>query len=47
MEKWENRKYLVFPCVCLFEGMEKWEDEKLFYLVEKKSGRIEKVVYIN
>ena len=27
--------------------MEKWKDGKLFYLVEKKSGRIEKVVYIN
>ena len=27
--------------------MEKWEDGKLFCLVEKKSGRIEKVVYIN
>ena len=27
--------------------MEKWEDRKFFYLVEKKSGRIEKVVYIN
>ena len=33
--------------VCLVEGMEKWEDGKLFCLVEKKSGRIEKVVYIN
>ena len=27
--------------------MEKWESGKLFYLVEKKSGRIEKIVYIN
>ena len=47
MEKWEDGKYLVFPRVCLVGGMEKWEDEKLFCLVEKKSGRIEKVVYIN
>ena len=44
---WENGKYLVFPRVCLVGGMEKWEDENLFYLVEKKSGKIEKVVYIN
>ena len=47
MEKWEDEKYLVFPLVCLVGGVEKWEDGKLFYLVEKKSGRIEKVVYIN
>ena len=44
---WEDGKYLVFPCVCLAGGMEKWEDGKPFCLVEKKSGRIEKVVYIN
>ena len=47
MEKWNDGKYLVFPRVCLVGEMEKWEDEKLFYLVEKKSGRIKKVVYIN
>ena len=47
MEKWEDEKYLVFPCVCLVGGMEKWEGGKLFYLVEKKSERIENVVYIN
>ena len=47
MEKCEDRKYLVFPHVCLVGGMEKWESGKLFYLVEKKSGRIENVVYIN
>ena len=47
MEKWEDEKYLVFPCVCLVGGMKKWEDGKLFCFVEKKSGRIEKVVYIN
>ena len=40
-------KSLVFPRVCLVGGMEKWEGEKLFCLVEKKSGRIENVVYIN
>ena len=47
MEKWEDRKYLVFPCVCLVGGMEKREGEKLFCLVEKKSEMIENVVYIN
>ena len=47
VEKWEDRKYLVFPRVGLVGGMEKWEGRKLFCLVEKKSGRIENVVYIN
>ena len=47
MKKWKDRKYLVFPRVCLVGGMEKWDDEKLFYLVETKSGRIKNVVYIN
>ena len=47
MEKWEDRKYLFFPCVCLVGGMEKWEDKKLFCLVKKKSRRIENVIYIN
>ena len=47
MEKWKDRKDLVFPHVCLVSGVEKWDGEKLFYLVEKKSGRIENVAYIN
>ena len=47
MEKWEDRKYLFFPRVYLVGGVEKWEGGKLFYLVEKKSERIENVVYIN
>ena len=47
MEKWKDRKYLVFPHVCLVGGMKKWKGEKLFYLVEKKSGRVENVDYIN
>ena len=33
MEKWEDRKNLVFPHVCLFGGVEKWEGGKLFCLV--------------
>ena len=28
MEKWKNRKYLVFPLVCLVEGVEKWKGGK-------------------
>ena len=47
MEKWENRKYLVFPRVFLVGGVEKWESGKLFCLVEKKSEMIENIVYIN
>ena len=47
MKKWEDRKYLVFPRVCLVGRMEKWKGRKLFYLVEKKSEMIENVVYIN
>ena len=47
MEKWENRKDLVFPHVCFVGGVKKWEGEKLFYLVGEKKGRMETVVYIN
>ena len=47
MEKWKNRKDLVFPHVCLVEGVEKWEGEKLFCLVGEKNGKMENIVYIN
>ena len=47
VEKWEDRKYLVFPLVCLVGGVEKWEGGKLFCLVGEKNERIENVVYIN
>ena len=47
VKKWENRKYLVFSRVCLVGEIKKWEGGKLFYLVKKKSERIENVVYIN
>ena len=47
MEKWEDRKHLVFSRVCLVGGMEKWKGGKRFYLVKKKSGKIENVVCIN
>ena len=47
IEKCEDKKYLVFSRVCLVGGIEKWKDGKLFCLVEKKSERIENVVYTN
>ena len=47
MEKWEDRKYLVFLLVCLVGGMEKLEGGKLFYLVGVKKERMENVIYIN
>ena len=47
MEKWKDKKNLVFPRVYLVGGVKKWEGEKLFCLVKNKSERIENVVYIN
>ena len=47
MEKWEDRKDLVFPHVCLVGGMEKWNGGKPFCLVGEKKERMEIVVYIN
>ena len=47
MEKWKNRKDLVFPHVCLVEGVEKWDGEKLFCLVEEKNGKMENEVSLN
>ena len=47
MEKWEDRKNLILPHMCLVRGMEKWEDEKLFNLVREKIWKMENVVYIN
>ena len=41
MEKWENRKDLIFPHVCLVGGVEKWEGEKLFCLVGEKKRETE------
>ena len=42
--QWEDKKYLLFPRVCLVGGMKKWEDGKLFCLVEKKNQRMENEV---
>ena len=47
MEKWEDRKDLVFSHMCLAGGVEKWEGRKLFCLVGEKKKRMENVVYIN
>ena len=47
MKKWEDRKYFVFPLVCLVRGMEKWKGGKLFCLVREKNGMMENVIYIN
>ena len=33
--------------MCLVGGMKKWNDGKLFCLVNEKSERIENVVYVN
>ena len=40
MEKWRDRKDFSFSNLCLVGRVEKWRDEKLFYLIENK-------VYIN
>ena len=45
MEKWEDRKDLVFPPVCLVGGVEKWEGGKLFCLIREKNGRMKNVIY--
>ena len=47
MEKWEDKKYSVFPLMCLVGNVEKWEDGKLFCLVGEKKGRMENVIYVN
>ena len=47
MEKLEDRKDLVFPHLCLVEGVEKWRDGKLFCLVEIKNERMKNKVDIN
>ena len=47
MEKWENKKYLVFSHVRLVGRVEKWESGKLFYLIREKKGRMENIIYIN
>ena len=47
MEKWEDWKDLVFPRVCLVGKMEKWRDEKLICLDEKKNERMKNIVGIN
>ena len=33
--------------MCLVGEVEKWEGEKLFYLIEEKKGRMKNIIYIN
>ena len=48
IEKWKNIRDLFFSLICVLVGkIEKWRDEKLFYLVEKKNERIENIICIN
>ena len=47
MEKEENRKDLVFPFAYLIGGVEKWEGEIIFCLVEEKSGKDRKCSLYN
>ena len=47
MKKWDDRKDLVFPHVCLVGRVEKWEGEKLFCLVREEKERMKNVIYIN
>ena len=48
VEKWGNRRDLVFSHLCLVERMKKWRDEKLFFFffVEKKNEMMENEVGI-
>ena len=47
MKKWDDRKDLVFPHLCLVGRVEKQRDEKLFCLVEIKNERMKNKVDIN
>ena len=50
MEEYKSErieKYLVFSRVCLIGRVKSRSDEKLFYLVEEKNGKIEYIIYIN
>ena len=47
MEKWKDRKDLVFPHLCLVRRVEKWMDEIFIYLVEIKNKRMKNKVDIN
>ena len=47
IEKWEDKKDLVFPRVYLIGEMEKLRDGKLVCLDEKKNERMKNIVGIN
>ena len=42
IEKWKDRKDLVFSYLCLVGMMEMWRDRKLICMVEKKNEKMEK-----
>ena len=47
IEKLDDRRNLVFSYLYLVRRMEKWKDEKLICLVEKKNERIINKIGIN
>ena len=47
IEKRKNRRDLLFYYLCLVGRMEKWRNEKLIHLIEKKNERMENEVCIN
>ena len=47
IEKWKNKRDLIFSHLCLVGRMEKSRNEKLIYLVEMKNGRMENKIGIN
>ena len=47
IEKWENKRDLIFSHLCLVGKMEKSRNGKLICLVEMKNGRMENKVGIN
>ena len=42
IEKWKDRRNLVFFYLCLVVRIKKWRDEKIICLVEKENERIKK-----
>ena len=46
IEKWKDKKDLVFSRMYLVGRVEKWKDGKLFCFVEKRSEMIENKVCI-
>ena len=47
MKKWDNKKDLVFPHLCLIGRMEKQRNGKFFCLIEIKNEMMKNKVDIN